>query len=179
VILVGEVRDLETAAITIKAAQTGHLVFSTLHTNDSTSTVDRLLNMGVEPYLICSSLNLVIAQRLVRKICERCKEPYEPEAAIRARFATVFPDVRNFTFYRGAGCRECSQTGFKGRMAIYELFPMTRAIRDLILKGVVGSAIRDRALEDGMKPLIVSGMEKVRDGLTTLDEVLAVAMETE
>jgi type IV pilus assembly protein PilB len=179
VILVGEIRDLETAAIAVKAAQTGHLVFSTLHTNDSTSTVDRLLNMGVEPYLICSSLNLVIAQRLVRKICERCKEPYEPEAAVRARFAAAFPDARSFTFYHGAGCRECSQTGFKGRMAIYELFPMTRAIKDLILKGVVGSAIRDRALEDGMKPLIVNGMEKVRDGLTTLDEVLAVAMETE
>jgi len=177
VILVGEIRDLETASIAIKAAQTGHLVFSTLHTNEATSTVDRLLNMGVEPYLICSSLNLVIAQRLVRRICEHCKAPVAPDPAIAARFKQFLPNAGDVTFYAGAGCKECSQTGFKGRMAIYELFPMTREVKDLILSGVVGTAIRDRALADGMKPLIVNGMEKVRDGLTTVEEVLAVAME--
>jgi type IV pilus assembly protein PilB len=178
VILVGEIRDLETASIAIKAAQTGHLVFSTLHTNNATSTIDRLLNMGVEPYLICSSLNLVIAQRLVRKICSECRETYEPDPALAAKLHDVLPEAGPVTFYRGAGCRECSQTGYKGRMAVYELFPMTREIKDMILQGVVGSAIRDRALEQGMKPLIANGMEKVREGQTTLDEVLAVAMES-
>ena len=177
VILVGEIRDLETASIAIKAAQTGHLVFSTLHTNNATSTVDRLLNMGVEPYLICSSLNLVIAQRLVRKICAECKEPYEPEVGLRERFKQVLPEAGDVVFYHGAGCRECSGTGYRGRMALYELFPMTRGIKDLVLTGTVGSMIRDRALEDGMRPLIVNGMQKVRDGLTTMDEVLSVAME--
>lgn len=177
VILVGEVRDFETASIAIKAAQTGHLVFSTLHTNDATSTVDRLLNMGIEPYLICSSLNLVIAQRLVRKICGHCRRPVVLDEAAAARIAQFLPGAEGLTFYEGEGCRECSHTGYKGRMAIYELFPMTRTIKDLILSGVVGSAIRDRALADGMKTLMVNGMEKVRDGLTTIDEVLAVAMD--
>jgi type IV pilus assembly protein PilB len=177
VILVGEVRDFETASIAIKAAQTGHLVFSTLHTNDSTSTVDRLLNMGIEPYLICSSLNLVIAQRLVRKICEHCKRPVKLDEAAAARVAHILAGADSTTFYEGAGCRECSHTGYKGRMAIYELFPMTRAVKDLILSGVVGSAIRDRALADGMKTLMMNGMEKVKEGLTTIDEVLAVAMD--
>jgi len=177
VILVGEVRDFETASIAIKAAQTGHLVFSTLHTNDATSTVDRLLNMGIEPYLICSSLNLVIAQRLVRRICGNCKRPVELDDAAVARFRQFLPDAGDATFYEGEGCRECSHTGYKGRMAVYELFPMTRTIKDLILTGVVGSAIRDRAIADGMKSLIANGMEKVREGLTTIDEVLAVAMD--
>jgi type IV pilus assembly protein PilB len=177
VVLVGEIRDLETASIAIKAAQTGHLVFSTLHTNNATSTVDRLLNMGVEPYLICSSLNLVIAQRLVRKICGSCREPYDPVPAALDRFRQVLEDAGDVTFFRGAGCRECSQTGYKGRVALYELFPMSREVKDLVLKGVVGSAIRDRAVADGMKPIIGTGMEKVRDGVTTIDEVLAVAMD--
>ena len=177
VILVGEIRDLETASIAIKAAQTGHLVFSTLHTNNATSTVDRLLNMGVEPYLICSSLNLVIAQRLVRKICNTCREPYEPDGGAVERFREILPDAGDVAFTRGAGCRECTQTGYKGRLALYELFPMSRQVKDLILQGVVGSAIRDRALESGMRPLIVTGMDKVRDGVTTIDEVLAVAMD--
>ena len=178
VILVGEIRDLETASIAIKAAQTGHLVFSTLHTNNATSTVDRLLNMGVEPYLICSSLNLAIAQRLVRRICEACKEEYEPEPGFVARFREILPDAGKTVFYRGAGCRECSQTGYKGRVALYELFPITREIKDMVLKGAIGTAIRDQALSDGMRPLITSGMMKVGEGSTTLEEVLAVAMET-
>jgi type IV pilus assembly protein PilB len=177
VILVGEVRDFETASIAIKAAQTGHLVFSTLHTNNATSTVDRLLNMGIERYLICSSLNLAIAQRLVRRICEHCKRPVALDEAAAARVAEFLPGAEGMTFYEGEGCRECSHTGFKGRLAIYENFPMTRPIQHLILSGVVGSAVRDRALADGMKSLMMNGMEKVRDGLTTIDEVLAVAMD--
>lgn len=177
VILVGEIRDLETASIAIKAAQTGHLVFSTLHTNDSTSTVDRMLNMGVEPYLLCSSLNLVIAQRLVRRICPACKEAYEPEPIIVERFKNVIGTDEDVTFYRGAGCPECANIGYKGRMALYELFPLTREVADLILQGKIGAAVRDKALEEGMKPLIVNGMEKVRDGMTTMDEVLSVAMD--
>ncbi len=178
VILVGEIRDLETAAIAIKAAQTGHLVFSTLHTNDATSTVDRLMNMGVEPYLICSSLNLVIAQRLVRCICPKCKEPYEPDPALVERFHEILPDAGDVTFYHGAGCVACSKSGYKGRMALYELFPMSREVKDAVLQGVVGSGIRDRALAAGMVPLVANGMQKVREGLTTLDEVLTVTSGT-
>jgi type IV pilus assembly protein PilB len=179
VILVGEIRDLETASIAIKAAQTGHLVFSTLHTNNATSSVDRLLNMGVEPYLICTSLNLVIAQRLVRRICPDCREAYTPDPALVARFRRVIPNAGEVAFYHGAGCDTCSGTGHKGRVAIYELFPMTREIKNLILSNELGSKIRDRAIRDGMQTLLASGMSKVREGVTTLDEVLNVAMESD
>jgi len=176
VILVGEIRDLETASIAIKAAQTGHLVFSTLHTNDATSAIDRLTNMGVEPYLICSSLNLVIAQRLVRRICGNCREPYDPDPVLVEKFHDALPDAEgNVTFYHGAGCAECGKTGYKGRVALYELFPITRAIKDSVLQGIIGSAIRDRALEGGMVPLAANGMQKVREGVTTLDEVVAAS----
>ncbi len=175
VILVGEIRDLETASIAIKAAQTGHLVFSTLHTNDATSSIDRLLNMGAEPYLICTSLNLVIAQRLVRTICANCIEEYDLEPLLLERFRDVLPEATDTVFKRGAGCSKCSGTGWKGRMALYELFSVTRAIRELVLAGNVGEPVRDMALAEGMKPLLVNGMEKVREGLTTIDEVLSVA----
>ena len=179
VILVGEIRDLETANIAIKAAQTGHLVFSTLHTNNATSSVDRLLNMGVEPYLICTSLNLVIAQRLVRKICTECREPYDPDPALVARFRAVMPDGGDVTFYHGAGCDECSGSGYRGRLAIYELFPISREVKRIVMSGDLGSKIRDQAIADGMQTVLVSGMGKVRDGVTTLDEVLNVAMESD
>ncbi|MFH1689413.1 MAG: GspE/PulE family protein [Candidatus Eisenbacteria bacterium] len=179
VILVGEIRDFETASIAIKAAQTGHLVFSTLHTNNATSSVDRLLNMGVEPYLICTSLNLVIAQRLVRKICVNCREPYEPEPALVARFRRAMPESGKATFYHGAGCDKCSGSGYRGRLAIYELFPITREVKALVMQGELGSRVRDEAIADGMKTLLVSGMVKVMEGLTTLDEVLSVAMEAD
>ncbi len=175
VILVGEIRDLETVSIAIKAAQTGHLVFSTLHTNDATSAVDRMLNMGAEPYLICASLNLIIAQRLVRRICENCKEAYEPDAHLVERFREILPDVEDMKFYRGRGCSKCGNIGYKGRMALYELFPMSRRVRELVLSGQVGGAVRDQALEDGMEPLIANGMQRVRQGATTIDEVLSVA----
>ncbi len=175
VILVGEIRDLETASIAIKAAQTGHLVFSTLHTNDATSTIDRLLNMGAEPYLICTSLNLVIAQRLVRKICQECCEEYLPEPLLLERFQEALPEVTDVVFKRGAGCATCSGSGYRGRMALYELFPVTRAVRELVLSGKTGESVRDLAIADGMKPLLANGMEKVREGSTTIDEVLSVA----
>jgi type IV pilus assembly protein PilB len=135
--------------------------------------------MGVEPYLICTSLNLVIAQRLVRRVCQDCKEPYDPEPALVARFRRALPEAGTVTFYRGAGCEECSGTGFKGRLAIYELFPITREIKSAVLLGELGSKIRDQAVYDGMSTLLVSGMKKVRDGVTTLDEVLNVAMEAD
>ena len=176
VILVGEIRDLETVSIAIKAAQTGHLVFSTLHTNDASSAVDRMLNMGAEPYLICASLNLVIAQRLVRRICENCKEAYEPDALLMERFREALPEAGDVTFYRGAGCDKCGNIGYRGRMALYEMLSMTRAIRELVLAGQVGGAVRDVALEEGMKPLLVNGMERVLEGTTTIDEVLSVAV---
>jgi type IV pilus assembly protein PilB len=179
VILVGEIRDLETASIAIKAAQTGHLVFSTLHTNNATSSVDRLLNMGVEPYLICTSLNLVIAQRLVRRICENCKEIIDPDPALATSFRRAAPDAGDITFYAGAGCDQCSNTGYKGRVAIYELFPITRGVKAMVLQSQLGSVIRDQAVKDGMRTLLVNGMAKVKAGQTTLEEVLSVAMEAD
>jgi type IV pilus assembly protein PilB len=174
VILVGEVRDLETAEIAIKAAQTGHLVFSTLHTNDATTTIDRMLYMGVEPFLICSSVNLIIAQRLVRRICQHCAEEYTPDPAFLEVFRNALPDSGDVTFLRGTGCKECSDTGYRGRLAIYEILPIDRRIRELVLKGVVSTALRDHAIAAGMKTLLVNGMEKVREGSTTINEVLSV-----
>jgi len=133
----------------------------------------------VEPYLICTSLNLVIAQRLVRKICTECREPYEPDPALVARFRRAMPDEGDVTFYHGAGCDHCSGSGYRGRLAVYELFPITREIKNLVLLGELGTRVRDQALEDGMQTLLISGMGKVKEGVTTLDEVLSVAMESD
>jgi type IV pilus assembly protein PilB len=175
IIMVGEMRDLETAQIGVKAALTGHLVLSTLHTNDAPSTVDRLLNMGIETFLLTSSINLIAAQRLVRKICERCKEPVEtsPEALINLG---VDPsDVSaGFPTFEGRGCANCNETGYKGRLAIYEIMVMHEALKELILRGASTIDLKREAVKLGMSTLRMSALNKVRTGLTTIAETLRV-----
>ncbi len=176
VILVGETRDLETAQISIRAALTGHLVFSTLHTNDSPSTVARLIDMGIPPFLVASSLLLVMAQRLGRKVCKDCKEPYEVDEDSLLPYGHVLTGVGRTQFYKGRGCATCSFTGMKGRVAIYEVMPVSREIRDLILKNAPVTDIRAMAQAQGMKTLRQAGLLKVLAGATTVDEVLRVTV---
>jgi type IV pilus assembly protein PilB len=172
VILVGEIRDGETAAIAVKAALTGHLVLSTLHTNDAPSTVSRLVNMGVESFLVASSVNLVCAQRLVRRICDHCKteDMTPPEALIEAGFAATH--VGTFQVWRGRGCDRCAGTGYRGRVGLFEVMASSEALRSLILDGAPVSELRRQAVTEGMVTLRQSGLEKVREGLTSLDDVV-------
>jgi type IV pilus assembly protein PilB len=173
VIMVGEIRDFETAEIGIKAALTGHLVLSTLHTNDAPSTVNRLLNMGVEPFLVASSVNVILAQRLARVICPQCKEehPVAPEA-LQEMGWTGEP----FTPQRGAGCTNCGGTSYKGRIALYEVMPVGEEVREQILAGATAVDLKRSAIQCGMKTLRQSGLSKVAEGLTTLEEILRVTM---
>jgi len=174
IIMVGEIRDFETAEIAIKASLTGHMVLSTLHTNDAPSTVSRLMNMGVEHFLITASLNLIAAQRLVRRICLSCQKEhvYDRKACIDAGLS---PDEYTVsTFKKGAGCTLCNGTGFKGRVAIYEIMPMTDNLRDAILQGSSVSELKRVAIADGMQTLRRSGLMKLANGLTTLEEILRV-----
>jgi type IV pilus assembly protein PilB len=173
IIMVGEVRDFETAEIAIKAALTGHLVLSTLHTNDAPSTINRMLNMGVEPFLVTSSVNLIVAQRLARVICPNCKEPVEtaPETLLELG-ATGEP----FVCYRGSGCAQCGGTGYRGRIALYEVMPLWDELRELVLAGASASNIKRAGISNGMQTLRQSGLAKVREGMTTLEEVMRVTM---
>ena len=170
--MVGEIRDAETARIAVQAALTGHLVLSTLHTNDAPSAVTRLLNIGVEPYLVAASIEAILAQRLVRKICTHCKEPFEPPLNIRRAVEKAVGEVE--TFYRGTGCSKCRNTGFSGRIGIYELLVANDAVRDLISAGASINKLRAAARESGMTTLAQDGMTKVRAGLTTVEEVFRV-----
>jgi len=172
IIMIGEVRDSETARIAVQAALTGHLVLSTLHTNDAPSGVTRLLNIGVEPYLVAASLQAILAQRLVRKICTHCKEPYDAPANIRRAVERAVGDVE--TFYRGAGCAKCRNSGFSGRIGIYELLVADDALRDRITSGASINELRAAAVEAGMVTLHRDGMAKVKAGLTTVEEVFRV-----
>src|SRR5213594_794001 len=176
VILVGETRDLETAQISIRAALTGHLVFSTLHTNDSPSTIARLIDMGIPPFLVASSLLLVMAQRLGRKVCKDCKEPYEVDEDSLLPYGHVLTGVGRTQFYKGRGCAACNFTGMKGRVAIYEVMPVSQEIRDLILKNAPVTDIRAMAQAQGMKTLRQAGLLKVIEGTTTIEEVLRVTL---
>ena len=177
VILVGETRDLETAQISIRAALTGHLVFSTLHTNDSPSTIARLIDMGVPPFLVASSLLLVLAQRLGRKICKDCKEPYEVDEESLLPYGHVLTGVGRTQVYKGRGCTTCNFTGMKGRVAIYEIMPVTQELRDMIIKGASTAELRGMAQSQGMKTLRQAGLLKVLfDGVTTVEEVLRVTV---
>jgi type IV pilus assembly protein PilB len=171
IILVGEIRDFETAEIAVKAALTGHLVLSTLHTNDAPSTINRLMNMGIEPFLVASSVNLICAQRLVRRICSACKEdhPTPPQALVEAGFT---PDeAQRVVPKRGNGCEMCNQTGYKGRVGLYEVMEVTEDLRELILVGASGLELKRKAVEEGMITLRRSGLHKVMDGVTTIEEV--------
>jgi len=171
IILVGEIRDFETAEIAVKAALTGHLVLSTLHTNDAPSTVNRLMNMGIEPFLVASSVNLICAQRLVRRICTQCQAdmPLPPKALIEAGFSEE--DANAVVPKKGAGCDRCNKTGYKGRLGLYEVMEITDELRELILVGASALELRRKAVEEGMITLRHSGLRKVKDGLTTIEEV--------
>ncbi len=172
IILVGEIRDFETAEIAIKAALTGHLVLSTLHTNDAPSTISRLMNMGIEPFLVATSVNLIQAQRLIRRVCKDCKRehPTPPEALMEVGFSAE--DAKSLKTYKGTGCATCNNTGYKGRIGLYEVMEVNDDIRELILIGASSLELRKKAIEDGMITLRESGLHKIRAGLTTLEEVV-------
>jgi type IV pilus assembly protein PilB len=172
IVLVGEIRDFETAEIAIKAALTGHLVLSTLHTNDAPSTISRLMNMGIEPFLVATSVNLIQAQRLIRRICKDCKADHHvpPEALVEIGFSKE--EAAQLKTYKGTGCQKCNNTGYKGRVGLYEVMEVTDEIRELILIGASALELRKRAIEDGMITLRESGLHKIRNGVTTLEEVV-------
>ena len=174
VIMVGEIRDYETAEIAVKAALTGHLVLSTLHTNDAPSTVSRLVNMGIEPFLVGTAVHLVQAQRLVRRICAGCKADVTKDSHARSLIAAGFAaeELPELRLCRGLGCAACGGSGYKGRVGLYETLEMSERIRDLVMIGATPIEIRRAALEEGMLTLRMSGLEKIRRGITTLEEVL-------
>jgi type IV pilus assembly protein PilB len=171
-IMVGETRDLETAQIAIQASLTGHLVFTTLHTNDAPGAIARLIDMGVEPFLIASSLEGVLGQRLVRRICSDCKTPYEPSESILRQIGLSAHDVGDKNFYYGAGCEKCNRTGYRGRKGIYELLDITEPIRELITQRAPSVVIRQKAIELGMTTLRADGLRSIFEGETTIEEVL-------
>ncbi len=172
IILVGEIRDFETAEIAVKAALTGHLVLSTLHTNDAPSTITRLMNMGIEPFLVATSVNLVAAQRLVRRVCKDCKEPLEVPAQALLDAGYTHEEVKSTTVYHGRGCGVCNNTGYKGRIALFEVMDINDEVRELILVGASALELKKKALESGMLTLRRSGLLKSAAGLTALEEVL-------
>jgi len=171
IILVGEIRDFETAEIAIKAALTGHLVLSTLHTNGAPETISRLMNMGIEPFLVATSVHLIVAQRLVRRICGECKEEVQvPEPAMVE--AGYTPDeAKKVKVYKGKGCEKCNSSGYKGRAGLYEVMEISDALRELVLVGASALELKKKAIEEGMITLRRSGLIKVMEGVTTLEEV--------
>lgn len=175
IIMVGEIRDLETARICVQAALTGHLVLSTLHTNDSVGAVGRMIDIGVEPYLLIYALRLVAAQRLIRRLCDRCKASYEPTPGVCEKFG-LSPEA---VVYRAKGCEACRQTGYHGRIAIYELFALTEELQGMISKGDSPLSIKEKARQHGMKTLFEVGVQKVKEGLTSIEEVLRMTLESE
>ena len=175
IIMVGEVRDLETAQIAVKAALTGHLVLSTLHTNDAPSTIDRLINMGVELFLIVSSINLIAAQRLVRQICQNCKEPIDIPSDVLINIGLDPAEVAaGFPTFHGKGCAECNQTGYLGRLAIYEVMVMNDTMKEAVIRGMSGGDLKREAVKTGMSTLRMSAIKKVREGMTTIEETVRV-----
>ncbi len=176
IIMVGEIRDFETAEIAVKAALTGHMVLSTLHTNDAPSTIFRLLNMGVEPFLITASVNLVLAQRLARKICNDCKQPLVMDPAILQDIGFTPQQIATGKLFKGAGCRTCNDTGYKGRVALYEVMRFSDNLKEMVLQGSPTQELKNAAIKNGMTSLRMSGISKVLDGLTTTEEVLRVTM---
>jgi type IV pilus assembly protein PilB len=172
VIMVGEIRDLETAQISIQASLTGHLVLSTLHTNDAPGAVTRLVDMGVEPFLIASSLEAVLAQRLVRRICKSCRTAYEPPSALLHQLNIDPVDIGNREFFYGKGCEVCSNTGYKGRMGVYEWLRMSEAVRDLVVQRASTMVIKQKALEQGMRTLRDDGLRAIFDGATSIEEII-------
>jgi general secretion pathway protein E len=179
IIMIGELRDQETAQIAIQAALTGHLVLSTVHTNSASATITRLIDMGVEPFLIASTIVAVVAQRLVRKLDENCKRPYRPTAAAVKRLPIDPAEIDKLVFYEPVGCDECMQTGYRGRLALFEIMVMTQPVARLTLERADTALIQTQAVKDGMTLLIEDGLVKIKAGLTTIEEVLAVASSQE
>ncbi|MBN2466660.1 MAG: Flp pilus assembly complex ATPase component TadA [Deltaproteobacteria bacterium] len=177
IIMVGEIRDLETAEIAIRSSLTGHLVFSTLHTNDALGTIVRLINMGIEPFLVASAVRVALAQRLIRRICEECREPYTPSPELIERLMIHDMVGDNPVLYRGRGCKHCNNTGYYGRIGIYEVFAINSEIRELILQYKSPGVIKSKATEMGMTTLYQSGMKKVVQGITTVEEILRICTE--
>jgi type IV pilus assembly protein PilB len=176
VILVGEIRDAETAGIAVKAALTGHLVLSTLHTNDAPSSINRLINMGIEPFLVANSINLLCAQRLVRRVCPNCKEPSDisPAQLIEAGFTPE--EAPTLKTMRGKGCDKCGGSGYKGRLGLFEVMEISEKLRELIVTSAPISELRALARREGMLTLRESGLQKVREGLTSVEEVVRETM---
>ncbi len=172
IILVGEIRDFETAEIGIKAALTGHLVLSTLHTNDAPATISRLLNMGIEPFLVASAVNVILAQRLVKKICVDCKEPLEVPAKALTDIGVPEEEAGGFQLMKGKGCKTCNDSGYKGRLAIYEVMPMYNEVKEFVLNGASTLEVKKEAMRLGMRTLRMSGIEKLKAGITTIEEVV-------
>jgi type IV pilus assembly protein PilB len=178
IIMVGEIRDFETAEIGVKAALTGHLVLSTLHTNDAPSTVSRLLNMGIEPFLVTASVNLVVAQRLSRRICADCRQPApEKHPDALAKLGMTEEQIRTATIYQGRGCNNCNNTGYKGRVALYEVMPFTDPLKELVLQGASAAEIKTEMIRGGVQSLRMAGIAKILEGVTTPEEVLRTTVE--
>jgi len=174
IIMVGEIRDYETAEISIKAALTGHLVLSTLHTNDAPSTISRLLNMGVEPFLVAASTNMILAQRLCRKVCPSCKEEIALPRGALVDIGFSAEEAKGIKAFKGKGCMACSETGYKGRVALYEVMVITEQVKDAVLQGGSAAELRELARANGMKTLREAGLQKIREGATTIQEVVRV-----
>ncbi len=172
IILVGEIRDFETAEIAVKAALTGHLVLSTLHTNDAPSTINRLMNMGIEPFLVATSVNLICAQRLVRRICKDCKEEIHMPSQALVDIGFPLDEAPRVKLYKGRGCPSCNNTGYRGRVGLFEVMELSDEIRELILSGASAMELRRKAIEEGMISLRASGLRKLREGVTTVEEVV-------
>jgi len=177
IIMVGEIRDFETAQIAVQAALTGHLVLSTVHTNDAPGTINRLIDMGIEPFLISSAVILILAQRLIRKICMDCREPIKVHPQLLIDLGIPPDEVKSFQVYKGKGCSICNNTGYKGRLGLYEVMPMKEEIKELILSRASNSEIKKEAIRLGMKTLRQSGITKIKDGVTTIEEVLRSTIE--
>jgi type IV pilus assembly protein PilB len=178
IIMVGEIRDQETAEISIHAALTGHLVLSTLHTNTAAGAIPRFLDMGVEEFLLASTVNVIIAQRLVRKVCNTCITKYSPKQDLLKRLSKEFDvDFKNQKFYKGKGCEECGNKGYSGRIGIYEVLSVTDSVRDLISQKATSDEIQRKAIAEGMITMLQDGLDKVSSGSTTIEEVLRVVRE--
>jgi type IV pilus assembly protein PilB len=177
IIMVGEIRDFETAQIAVQAALTGHLVLSTVHTNDAPGTISRLIDMGIEPFLISSAIILILAQRLIRKVCVECKEPIKVHPQLLIDLGIPPDEVKSFQVYKGKGCSLCNNTGYKGRVGLYEVMPMKEEVKELVLSRASTSEIKKEAIRLGMKTLRQSGIAKIKEGVTTIEEVLRSTME--
>jgi type IV pilus assembly protein PilB len=171
IIMVGEIRDFETAEIAVKAALTGHLVLSTLHTNDAPSTISRLLNMGVEPFLVTASVLLILAQRLARRICPECKQPVKVPEQSLIDLGLKPEQAKGITSYKGVGCRNCADTGYKGRVALYEVMPFWDPLKEMVLNGASTAELKMEAIKLGMATLRMAGLNKLKEGMTTIEEV--------